>query len=378
MFDQADEIAKEIDSPLVEPTLLLQRRVPATDLSLLGRDNRLPAGTPSKRREKAVIVVLCRNKDLDDIRRTIREFEDRFNRRYLYPYVFINDQPFTSKFMDFVSRSTMAQTEFYLIDEGTWEVPGWINQTAADMARAKMEKDGIIYGGNLNYRHMCRWYSGWFFRHPALAKYDWYWRIEPGVHFYCDINYDPFVYMADNNKHYGFVINLLEIRETIPSLWPMVQLFALKKGIDTSPLLKFFVNEKGEYNGCHFWSNFEIARMDLWRDPLYLEFFDFLDKWGGFYYERWGDAPVHSIYVGLTLRKENVHFFNDIGYKHESFGRCIDEGDLEYICHCPKSEKNFDVSGGSCLGAWLAYQEVDWGVRTCWECELTTAYVKNS
>ena len=30
-----------------------------------------------------------------------------------------------------------------------------------------------------------------------------YRRVEPSVEFYCDIDYDPFLYMQENNKKYG-------------------------------------------------------------------------------------------------------------------------------------------------------------------------------
>jgi len=40
-----------------------------------------------------------------------------------------------------------------------------------------------------------------------------------------------------------------------------------------------------EYNNCHFWSNFEIADMDFWRSDAYMDYFNFLDKKGGFYCE---------------------------------------------------------------------------------------------
>ena len=31
---------------------------------------------------------------------------------------------------------------------------------------------------------------------------------------------------------------------------------------------------------------------------------------------RWGDAPVHSIAAAMMLRKEEFHFFHDMGYRH--------------------------------------------------------------
>ena len=40
------------------------------------------------------------------------------------------------------------------------------------------------------------------------------------------------------------------------------------------------------YNMCHFWSNFEIARLDWFRSREYEEFFEMMDRSGGFWMER--------------------------------------------------------------------------------------------
>jgi len=63
-----------------------------------------------------------------------------------------------------------------------------------------------------------------------------------------------------------------------------------------------------------FWSNFEIADLDMYRGEAYLAFFDHLDKTGKFFYERWGDAPVHSLFVSLFLNKSELHWFGDFAY----------------------------------------------------------------
>ncbi|KAJ3300821.1 alpha 1,2-mannosyltransferase 2.4.1 [Borealophlyctis nickersoniae] len=185
-------------------------------------------------RANAAIVILCRNKDLKDMKSTLRQFEDRFNRRYSYPYVFLNDEPFTEQFQEHIRRLTDAKVEFGVVEPHTWRYPDWINATMAEQCMDKMEKDGIIYG---------------------VAKYEWYWRVEPGVSFFCDIPYDPFVFMQENKKSYGFVISLLEIRQTIPSLWGLTRHHAFAKGLgrNDTKLLRFFADEEGDYNGCHFW-----------------------------------------------------------------------------------------------------------------------------
>ena len=63
------------------------------------------------------------------------------------------------------------------------------------------------------------------------------------------------------------------------------------------------------YSTCHFWSNFEIADMEFWRSKAYEEYFAYLDRAGGFFYERWGDAPVHSIALALFEDKSKIHWY---------------------------------------------------------------------
>ena len=47
---------------------------------------------------------------------------------------------------------------------------------------------------------MCRFYSG-FYKHELVKQYQYYWRIEPGIKMYCDIDYDVFEYMIINDKN---------------------------------------------------------------------------------------------------------------------------------------------------------------------------------
>lgn len=49
-------------------------------------------------RGNAALVSVVRNSDLDGIRAAMKNVEDRFNRRYRYPWVFMSAEPFTEKF----------------------------------------------------------------------------------------------------------------------------------------------------------------------------------------------------------------------------------------------------------------------------------------
>lgn len=77
-----------------------------------------------------------------------------------------------------------------------------------------------------------------------------------------------------------------------------------------------------EYNLCHFWTNFEIAQVDVFTSDTYQKYFQHLEESGGFYRERWGDAPVHSIAVSMILPREEMHYFRDIGYQHTTLRHC--------------------------------------------------------
>lgn len=57
----------------------------------------------SSERANATFVILCRNSDLDGIIQSVRSVEDRFNHRYGYPYVFLNEEPFDDNFKRYAS-----------------------------------------------------------------------------------------------------------------------------------------------------------------------------------------------------------------------------------------------------------------------------------
>lgn len=133
--------------------------------------------------------------------------------------------------------------------------------------------------------------------------------------------------MIENNKTYAFTIAVKELRETVPNIWRYAAAYKRLKGLKSKGLWEMFVEPQPEpeekdapqdpetpplpeeilrsdpgqnglpeidpeemegesYNMCHFWSNFEIARLDFFRSKEYEEFFDMMDRSGGFWMER--------------------------------------------------------------------------------------------
>ena len=200
-----------------------------------------------------------------------------------------------------------------------WDIPSWINNDLFLESAKILAENDIQYGDKVSYHQMCRWNSGLFYKHPALKNTQYYWRVEPNVHFFCDIDYDIFRYMQDNNKTYGFTINLYDAPQSLPSLWPETTKFIAEhpEYIHANNARDWLMDDKIRpdhnhkahgYSTCHFWSNFEVADMNFWRSQPYEDYFNHLDRAGGFFYERWGDAPVHSIALGLFEDASKIHW----------------------------------------------------------------------
>ncbi|EEB91071.1 hypothetical protein MPER_10636 [Moniliophthora perniciosa FA553] len=151
----------------------------------------------------ATLIILARNSDLDGVLSSMGHVEQRFNRQFGYPWVFLNEVEFTEEFQERVTAATSAPVSFGLIPREHWYQPDWVDEDRARMGREKMEAQKIIYAGSVPYRNMCRFNSGFFFQHPLLQPYRYYWRVEPDIEYTCDITYDPFEYMKDHDKIYG-------------------------------------------------------------------------------------------------------------------------------------------------------------------------------
>lgn len=328
--------------------------------------------SPLNPKENATLLMLVRNEEIYGALDAMRELEDRFNRRYHYDWTFLNDKPFTPLFIKQTTAMASGKTQYALIPSEDWDRPDTVDMDKFEERLKKMNEEGVLYGDSKSYRNMCRFNSGYFFRQKILDQYDYYFRVEPTVKYFCDFPYDPFRVMREQKKKYGFVISLYEYENTIPTLWDTVTEYITKDNgtdIDMSTNSYKFITDKeilndgdvmhgmssNDYNLCHFWSNFEIGDLNFFRSDKYLNFFSHLDETNGFYYERWGDAPVHSIAMALLLRSDELIHFEEIAYLHEPYYTCPLAYDMRIHqrCRCnPEDEFNIPLNSFSCLNRW--------------------------
>ncbi|KAL9091049.1 MAG: hypothetical protein Q9165_004976 [Trypethelium subeluteriae] len=382
-----------LDPPFASSCLIPPESPLSHDHDIAPHDAALP-------RENATILMLARNSDVNGAVTAIRSLEERFNRWFHYPVVFLNDQEWSEEFREKVGQEASGEAVFARIPVEMWGWPvdgegrEWVDREKVKEAMAKLSTMGVPYVENENYHHMCRFYSGYVFGglgllcniivhdmqanvgdcsffqdHPALKPYKYYWRLEPDVSYTCDIPYDPFKHMRLNNKTYGYSIALWEIGSTAPSLFRTVTSYKSSHAIPTTPLWTSMLDPSwaplplrwglmsdarlfhsrtatgDAWSLCHFWSNFEISSLDFFRSASYRAYFAALDATAGFYYERWGDAPVHSLAAALFLAPAQLHWFEDLGYRHPPFQHCPRDG-LGCACACDRRE---DAVPETCL-----------------------------
>lgn len=96
-----------------------------------------PINAPGER-VKATFVTLARNSDVYDIAHSIRQVEDRFNHKFHYDWVFLNDAPFDDRFKRLTSALVSGKASYGLIPKEHWSFPEWIDQKKAADVRAEM------------------------------------------------------------------------------------------------------------------------------------------------------------------------------------------------------------------------------------------------
>lgn len=346
-------VSNEADSTQIDYDSILSKRK-----QLLSDTLKVPITEPKTgdlvrlndpRAGKAMATILClaRNEDIADVISSVQQLEEQFNGQFKYPYTFLNDEEFSDQFKDELIRLLPKgrKINFGKIASELWDMPDSIDR---DIFKTKMEELGGIQDvEKVSYHNMCRFYSKTFYHHPLLQEYKYIWRLEPNVNFYCKIDYDVFQFMEDNDKIYGFVLNLYDSPESVRTLWSSTMNFVKKNPQylherGSYEWIKDNVQKSdnyeitGGYSTCHFWTNFEIINLDFLRSKPYEDFMSYLEDQKGFYYERWGDAPVRSLALALFADKSRIHWFRDIGYQHFPY------------TNCPKCPANSHRCNGNC------------------------------
>lgn len=116
-------------------------------------------------RVNATMVMMARNSDVDGAVASILNVQEQFNHNFGYPWVFLNNEPWTEDFKTKVTKAVSqdgsgATAQFETIPANMWGYPSWVDKTKSQHNMKVLEDKGIKYAGMESYHHMCRFSSG--------------------------------------------------------------------------------------------------------------------------------------------------------------------------------------------------------------------------
>jgi mannosyltransferase len=111
-------------------------------------------------RENATLVMLARNEDLEGAKITIKSVEEKFNKWYKYPIVFLNDREWSAEFKQKEGAMVSGKATFETIPDDQWGYPDFIDKDKARESIKEQGRKGLLNAGHESCHHMCRFYSG--------------------------------------------------------------------------------------------------------------------------------------------------------------------------------------------------------------------------
>ncbi|KAL0094142.1 nucleotide-diphospho-sugar transferase [Phycomyces blakesleeanus] len=315
-----------------------------------------------------------------NLRATMRDIELRFNNAHGYPWIIMSERPFTSVFRKWIKASTKSQVYFGQALSDEWNEPTWVNTKIVEKVAIKMSNDKVLHGESVSWRKMTRYNAGFLAHHPLLKDIEFYWKVQPGSRYQCNIDGDPFEMMKRDDKKLSFAVTGYESENTMLNFWRVVREYIeynkqsilpsnqtiypwiLDRNIKDEAYISTLQSQMGEYwgefNECVVWNNFIIVSLDFLRSKPYTEFFHYMDKTGGFFYERWGDAPVQTVAAALFLKRDQVHYIKNMGYDSSIGSNCPVEKEaysrLQCTCNLARS---LAASSTSCTPALIKLQD---------------------
>ncbi|KAF9903826.1 alpha 1,2-mannosyltransferase 2.4.1 [Linnemannia zychae] len=303
-----------------------------------------------------LVMVLTSDEEVQDARETIRHIEDRFNRDRHYPWVILSPQPLSDRtqtliqHIPFASRSSTnnnnssltndgnvdnddeenpsadsrapAPLTFGLIPREQWKFPRWIEALKVrngDFARLKLGMNAT----SVAVRQRRRYMSGFLAQHELLDGYELFWRIDPGLVLFCDLEEDPMLAMKQEGQKFAWSVSAAVNEAGTAGAWSMIQKFKEKypdhipQGNDEA-----FITRESEdaFSACSYNVQNSIGSIDFFRSPGYIDYFNMIDKEGPIYYERWEDDTVITIGLSLLLPRSDIRFLKELGWGYINGG----------------------------------------------------------
>lgn len=186
------------------------------------------------------------------------------------------------------------------------------------------------YYSRIGYRYMCRFWTHGIFQQPFMRNVTNYFRMDTDTYL-VEMNRDPFHELRRLRLGYLTSVVYQESARQTEGLWETFLRFAQKENIHPRGLVPLsnhnddshsddsissmsvtdatrVLYDRG-YNLAYIYNNWEVSRVDLWRTPVYQRLTSYIDKSGGIFMRRWGDAHIRTLALHL-LREKFAEFLN--------------------------------------------------------------------
>lgn len=186
-------------------------------------------------------------------------------------------------------------------------LPAWLVPSGVRWA---LHKRGLF-----SYGRMCRFYAGPFAFLPALADFDYFWRLDTDSRLGSRVSGDVFARMAARGQLYGYSSFLPEPAEYVEGLLAAADAYAASVRL---PRTAWFSRLQRHDDGVwwQFWTNFEVGSLHLLRSKEARALFDALDVRDGWFEHRWGDAPARTLLLAMHVSLCSIVRLCDIAYTH--------------------------------------------------------------
>jgi hypothetical protein len=177
----------------------------------------------------------------------------------------------------------------------------------------------------LSYYDMCRFFTLMLPNHPLLTLFSFYWRLDAHSYIFGPNPIeDPFEIMQKQQIQYAYIMANEEADHYDTALWLLFQHFLNDHCLKPSTALrKTQRNWFGRYSHAIIFTNFAIANVSLFRDHSQIRaWLHTVDRSGGIYRYRWGDAPIHTLALTQFIERDQIVRLRYFGYMHRR----------EYVC----------------------------------------------
>lgn len=169
----------------------------------------------------------------------------------------------------------------------------------------------------IGYRNMCQLFFSEIYSY--IQGYDWYMRLDTDSFIESPIEYDLFDYLDKNNKIYGYTAELAEWPPVVIGMGEFFINLVIKHNLKPTFFDKLIENDR--YNLRQIYNNFEIIKVSYFENEVVQLLMREVNKSGNIYKKRWGDSPLRTFILSLTVNNYKIHKFNNFDYIHGAYNR---------------------------------------------------------